>query len=41
GKSEVLAVQGASTASAQVPTVSTDVVAASLSYDTVCAFIAT
>nr|GEY71867.1 hypothetical protein [Tanacetum cinerariifolium] len=32
---------GASTASAQVPTVSTDVAAASLSYDIVCAFIAT
>nr|GEX04954.1 ribonuclease H-like domain-containing protein [Tanacetum cinerariifolium] len=41
GKSEVSTVQGASTASAQVPTVSTDVAAASLSYDTVCAFIAT
>nr|GEW11321.1 retrovirus-related Pol polyprotein from transposon TNT 1-94 [Tanacetum cinerariifolium] len=32
---------GASIASAQVPIVSTDVVAASLSYDTVCAFITT
>nr|GEU50864.1 uncharacterized mitochondrial protein AtMg00810-like [Tanacetum cinerariifolium] len=40
-KSEVPTVQGASTASAQVPTVSIDVVAATLSYDTVCAFIAT
>nr|GEY35894.1 hypothetical protein [Tanacetum cinerariifolium] len=40
-KSEVLTVQGASTVSAQVPTVSTDVAAASLSYDTVCTFIAT
>nr|GFA63579.1 hypothetical protein [Tanacetum cinerariifolium] len=35
GKSEVPTVQGASTASAQVLTVSTDVAAASLSYDTV------
>nr|GFB36319.1 hypothetical protein [Tanacetum cinerariifolium] len=34
GKSEVPIVQGASTASAQVPTVSADVAAASLSYDT-------
>nr|GEU59768.1 hypothetical protein [Tanacetum cinerariifolium] len=33
GKSEVPTVQGASTASAQVPTVSTNVAAASLSYD--------
>nr|GEX04955.1 hypothetical protein [Tanacetum cinerariifolium] len=41
GKSEVSTIQRASTASAQVPTVSTDVAAASLSYDTVCAFIAT
>nr|GEU33716.1 hypothetical protein [Tanacetum cinerariifolium] len=41
GKSEVPTVQGASTVSAQVPTVSTDVAAASLRYDTVCAFIAT
>nr|GEX61373.1 hypothetical protein [Tanacetum cinerariifolium] len=41
GKSKVPSVQGATTASAQVPTVSTDVAAASLSYDTVCAFIAT
>nr|GFC67195.1 hypothetical protein [Tanacetum cinerariifolium] len=40
-KSEVLTIQGASTVSTQVPTVSTDVAAASLSYDTVCAFIAT
>nr|GEW91684.1 retrovirus-related Pol polyprotein from transposon TNT 1-94 [Tanacetum cinerariifolium] len=40
-KSEVPTVQGASTASAQVPTVSTNVAAASLSYDTFCAFIAT
>nr|GEW38099.1 reverse transcriptase domain-containing protein [Tanacetum cinerariifolium] len=41
GKSEVPTIQGASTACAQVSTVSTDVDAASLSYDTVCAFIAT
>nr|GFA09783.1 xylulose kinase-1 [Tanacetum cinerariifolium] len=41
GKSEVPTVQEAFTASAQVPTVSTDVAAASPSYDTVCAFIAT
>nr|GEX59659.1 hypothetical protein [Tanacetum cinerariifolium] len=41
GKSEVPTVQGASTASTQVSTVSTDVAAASLSYDTVCVFIAT
>nr|GEX33609.1 hypothetical protein [Tanacetum cinerariifolium] len=41
GKSEVPTVQGAFTASAQVPIVSTDVAASSLSYDTVCAFIAT
>nr|GEX79063.1 hypothetical protein [Tanacetum cinerariifolium] len=41
GKSEVPTVQGASTASAQVPIVSTNVAAATLSYDTVCAFIAT
>nr|GEV03254.1 hypothetical protein [Tanacetum cinerariifolium] len=41
GKSEVPTIQGASTASVQVPTVSTNVAAASLSYDTVCAFIAT
>nr|GEZ84791.1 hypothetical protein [Tanacetum cinerariifolium] len=34
GKSKVPTVQGASTASAQVPTVNTDVAAASLSYDT-------
>nr|GEY11628.1 hypothetical protein [Tanacetum cinerariifolium] len=40
GKSEVPTVQGAYTDSAQVPTVSTDVADASLSYDTVCAFIA-
>nr|GEV42711.1 hypothetical protein [Tanacetum cinerariifolium] len=40
-KSEVPTVQGASTASAQVSTVSTNVVDAGLSYDTVCAFIAT
>nr|GEY12874.1 hypothetical protein [Tanacetum cinerariifolium] len=40
-KSEVPTVQGASTASAQVPTVSTDVATSSLSYDTFCAFIAT
>nr|GFB21088.1 hypothetical protein [Tanacetum cinerariifolium] len=40
-KSKVPTVQGASIASAQVSTVSTDVAAASLSYDTVCAFIAT
>nr|GFD22655.1 hypothetical protein [Tanacetum cinerariifolium] len=33
-------VQGAYTDSAQVPTVSTDLADASLSYDTVCAFIA-
>nr|GEU37063.1 hypothetical protein [Tanacetum cinerariifolium] len=41
GKSEVPTIQGASTTSAQVPIVSTDVAAASLSYDTICAFIAT
>nr|GEX82636.1 hypothetical protein [Tanacetum cinerariifolium] len=41
GKSKVPTIQGASTASAQVPTISIDVAAASLSYDTVCAFIAT
>nr|GEU87626.1 ribonuclease H-like domain-containing protein [Tanacetum cinerariifolium] len=41
GKSEVPTVQGASTASAQVSTVSTNVADAGLSYDTVCAFIAT
>nr|GEX36177.1 ribonuclease H-like domain-containing protein [Tanacetum cinerariifolium] len=41
GKSKVPTVQGASIASAQVPNVSTDVVAVSLSYDTICAFIAT
>nr|GEV73840.1 hypothetical protein [Tanacetum cinerariifolium] len=41
GKSKVSTVQGASTASAHVPTTSTDVAAASLSYNTVCAFIAT
>nr|GEV76207.1 hypothetical protein [Tanacetum cinerariifolium] len=41
GKSEVSTVEGASTASAQVPTVSIDVATASLSYDIVCAFIAT
>nr|GEX19400.1 hypothetical protein [Tanacetum cinerariifolium] len=40
-KSEVPTIQGVSTASAQVSTYSTDVAAASLSYDTVCAFIAT
>nr|GEW04673.1 hypothetical protein [Tanacetum cinerariifolium] len=39
-KSKVLTVQGAYTDSAQVPTVSIDVAAASLSYDTICAFIA-
>ncbi|GKA58704.1 hypothetical protein Tco_0758017 [Tanacetum coccineum] len=46
GKYEVPTVQGVSTTSAQtasvqVSTASTDVAAASLSYDTVCAFIAT
>nr|GEV07309.1 retrovirus-related Pol polyprotein from transposon TNT 1-94 [Tanacetum cinerariifolium] len=41
GKSKVPTVQRASTASAQVPTISTDVAAASLSYDTICAFKAT
>nr|GEV09305.1 hypothetical protein [Tanacetum cinerariifolium] len=41
GKNKVPTVQEASTASAQVHIVSNDVVAASLSYDTVCAFIAT
>ncbi|GJT91403.1 putative ribonuclease H-like domain-containing protein [Tanacetum coccineum] len=40
-KSEVSTTQGVSTASVQVPTASTDVAAASFSYDTVCAFIAT
>nr|GEZ61251.1 hypothetical protein [Tanacetum cinerariifolium] len=39
--SEVPTIQGAFTASAQVPNVSTDEAAASLSYDTVCTFIAT
>nr|GEU90013.1 hypothetical protein [Tanacetum cinerariifolium] len=41
GKSKVPTIQGVSTASAQVSTDNTDVAAASLSYDTVCAFIAT
>ncbi|GJW67737.1 putative ribonuclease H-like domain-containing protein [Tanacetum coccineum] len=46
GKSEVATVQGVSTtrvqpASVQVSTASTDVAAANLSYDTICAFIAT
>nr|GEU96428.1 hypothetical protein [Tanacetum cinerariifolium] len=41
GKSKVPTVEGVSTASAQVSTDSIDVAAASLSYDTVCAFIAT
>ncbi|GKA63051.1 hypothetical protein Tco_0762570 [Tanacetum coccineum] len=41
GKSEVPAVQGVSTTSVQVSTASTDVSTANLSYDTVCAFIAT
>nr|GEW62187.1 ribonuclease H-like domain-containing protein [Tanacetum cinerariifolium] len=41
GKSEVPTIQGTFTASTQVPTISTDVAAASLSYDTICAFIAT
>nr|GEV57051.1 ribonuclease H-like domain-containing protein [Tanacetum cinerariifolium] len=41
GKSEVPTVQGVSTASAQVSTDSTNVAAASLSYDTICVFIAT
>nr|GEU34714.1 hypothetical protein [Tanacetum cinerariifolium] len=41
GKSEVHTVQGASIASAQVPTISTDVAAANLSYDTIYAFIST
>nr|GEU48269.1 retrovirus-related Pol polyprotein from transposon TNT 1-94 [Tanacetum cinerariifolium] len=41
GKSKVPIVQGVFTASAQVSTDSTDVAAASLCYDTVCAFIAT
>nr|GEZ18800.1 hypothetical protein [Tanacetum cinerariifolium] len=41
GKSKVLTVQGVSTGSAQVSTNSTNVADASLSYDTVCAFIAT
>ncbi|GJX10275.1 retrovirus-related pol polyprotein from transposon TNT 1-94 [Tanacetum coccineum] len=40
-KSEVPTVQGVSTGSAQVSTASTNVAAASLSYDTICAFIAT
>ncbi|GJY55264.1 putative ribonuclease H-like domain-containing protein [Tanacetum coccineum] len=40
-KSEVSTAQGVSTASVQVPTTNTDVAAASFSYDTVCAFIAT
>nr|GEY95374.1 hypothetical protein [Tanacetum cinerariifolium] len=40
-KSEVPTIQGVFTASAQVSTDSTDVAPASLSYDTVCAFIAT
>ncbi|GKC13623.1 hypothetical protein Tco_1010405, partial [Tanacetum coccineum] len=41
GKSEVPIVQGVSTSSVQVFTASIDVAAASLSYDIVCAFIAT
>nr|GFC11012.1 hypothetical protein [Tanacetum cinerariifolium] len=41
GKSKVSTVQRVSTASAQVSTDSTDVVTASLSYDTIYAFIAT
>ncbi|GKB17248.1 ribonuclease H-like domain-containing protein [Tanacetum coccineum] len=41
GKSEVSTVQGVSTSGVQVSTASTDVVAASLSHDTVCAYIAT
>nr|GEU79179.1 hypothetical protein [Tanacetum cinerariifolium] len=41
GKSEVPTVQGVSTVSAQVSIDGTDVVAASLSYDIVCVFIAT
>nr|GEV97175.1 hypothetical protein [Tanacetum cinerariifolium] len=41
GKSEVPTVQGASIASAQVPTVRTDVAASNRIHDTICAFIAT
>ncbi|GJZ65727.1 hypothetical protein Tco_0622423 [Tanacetum coccineum] len=41
GKSKVPTAQGVSTASVQVSTTSTNVVAASLSHDTVCTFIAT
>ncbi|GJS52281.1 ribonuclease H-like domain-containing protein [Tanacetum coccineum] len=41
GKSEVSTVQGVSTSGVQVSTASTDVAAASLSHDTVCAYIAT
>ncbi|GJU00541.1 hypothetical protein Tco_1110879, partial [Tanacetum coccineum] len=41
GKSKVPTAQGSSTASVQVSTASTNVDAASLSYDIVCAFIAT
>ncbi|GJT35578.1 hypothetical protein Tco_0925997 [Tanacetum coccineum] len=41
GKSEVSTVQGISTFGVQVSTASTNVAAASLSYDTICAFIAT
>ncbi|GJV89009.1 ribonuclease H-like domain-containing protein [Tanacetum coccineum] len=41
GKSEVSTIQGVSTSGVQVSTASTDVAAASLSHDTVCAYIAT
>ncbi|GKC16573.1 retrovirus-related pol polyprotein from transposon TNT 1-94, partial [Tanacetum coccineum] len=41
GKSEVSTVQGISTSGVQVSTASTDVAAASLTHDTICAYIAT
>ncbi|GKB38142.1 ribonuclease H-like domain-containing protein, partial [Tanacetum coccineum] len=41
GKSEVSTVQGISTSGVKVSTASTDVAAASLSHDTICAYIAT
>ncbi|GJR92806.1 putative ribonuclease H-like domain-containing protein [Tanacetum coccineum] len=41
GKSEVFTIQGVSTSGVQVSTASTNVAAASLSHDTVCAYIAT
>ncbi|GJR32021.1 uncharacterized mitochondrial protein-like protein [Tanacetum coccineum] len=41
GKSEVSTIQGVSTSGVQVSTASTDVAIASLSHDTICAYIAT